>query len=223
MVGVDAIYQVGETKTNYFRNAGGLDVFAAFNGIVGIASALSSGTIGVWDVVVPAAILSWTASDIISTLGHGLAACAAIKAGIIEAAISFAMMFIILLFIIANLQMENETTRAIISGFVYPAAEVLLKYMYRKATLAHHEATEQDASDAAIKEQAFIYISRNLEIILAKPNMYLNFLLRTRSAFMATLAMAFKCEVGGLYVSNLRFTKRVSISRLASPSERSSL
>ena len=79
--------------------------------------------------------------------------------------------------------------------------------MYRKASLASYEATEQDASDAAIKEQAFIYVSRNLEIVLAKPNMYLIFLLRTRSAFMATLAMAFMCEVGGLFVSNLRFTK----------------
>ena len=94
MVGVDAIYQVGETKTNYFRNAGGLDVFAAFNGIVGIASALSSGTIGVWDVVVPATILSWTASEIISFLGYGLAACAAIKAGIIFTVISFAIIFL---------------------------------------------------------------------------------------------------------------------------------
>jgi len=197
----------GKRKPMISETLAFLTFFAALNGIVGIASALSSGTIRVWYVVVPADIISLTASDIISAFGHGLAICAAIKAGIISSIILHAIGFLILLFTMANLQMENETTRAIISGFVYPAAEVLLKYMYRKACLTNHEATEQDAADAAITEQAFIYISRNLEIALAKPNLYLIFLLRTRSVFMATLAMAFMCEVGGLFISNLRFTK----------------
>ena len=53
----------------------------------------------------------------------------------------------------------------------------------------------------------FTFTFRNLEVGLAKPNFYLMYLLKTQSAFMGALAMASLCEVCGLLVSNMRFTK----------------
>ena len=77
----------------------------------------------------------------------------------------FGMQLLILLFIIVNLQIESETTRAIISGFVYPAGEVLLKFMWRKVCLGHHETVENDAADTEIKDQAYIYVFETWKLV----------------------------------------------------------
>ena len=184
-----------------------LTFFTTVNGTIGIVTSISSTEIGFWNVVFPVGFLSFAASTTASLLGQGYSVCAALKAGVIHTAVLFGMQFLILLFIIANLQIESETTRAIISGFVYPAGEVLLKFIWRKVCLGHHETVENDAADTEIKDQAYIYLSRNLEVTFAKPNFYLMYLLKTQSAFMAALAMASLCEICGLLVSNMRFTK----------------
>ena len=170
IVGVHAVRSVGKRQVFVAEILATLTFFATFNGTIGIVTSISNTEIGFWNVLVPVWFLSVAASTTASYLGTGYSVCAALKAGIIETAILFGIQLLVLLFIMANLQIESETTRAIISGFVYPAGEVLLKFMYRKVCLGHHETVENGAADTEIKEQVFIYVSRNLEIGLAKPN-----------------------------------------------------
>ena len=199
----------GKSKDLFSNGLACIAFFLVFNGIVGIVSAVTEDVaIGVWNVLFPALFLSFIASEVLNKLivRGKRTITSALVAAFIETTILFGMLFLVLLFIIANLRMENETTRAIISGIVYPGAEVALKYMYRKTSMNHHE-THSNAADLETKDQAFIYVSRNFEIGLAKPNLVLIFLLESQTIFIAALLTASLAELGGLFVSNLRFTK----------------
>ena len=183
--------------------------FALFNGIIGIVSAVQSGGVHFWSVIVPAAFLSFIVAATTDAIFHfKYSVHVAFRTGFIEAFLVFAGNGVVLLFMIANLQMENETVRAIISGIVYPGAEVCIKYIYRKAALSNRDSGDTlRPEEKEANAQAFIYISRNMEMVLFKPNIYLIFLLQSQKVFMATLAMSSVCEICGLFISNLRFTK----------------
>ena len=200
----------GKSKELFNNGLACIAFFLVFNGVVGIVSAVTEDVaIGVWNVLVPALFVSSIASEVLNNLARGKhTISSSLVPAFIVTTILFGFAFLVLLFITANLRMENETTRAIISGIVYPGADVALKYMYRKTSMHRHETkTHPDAADLEIKDQAFIYISRNLEIGLAKPNLVLIFLLKSQTIFTAALMTASLAELGGLFVSNLRFTK----------------
>ena len=132
----------------------------------------------------------------------------ALVAGAVNCVMYLMIPGLIFLFISVNLGVEDEIMRAVVSGLLYPTAELALKYVYRNFAIRNYHGKGEGASEQ-IKHHAFIYLSRNLEIILGFPNIFLIFLLNTQSLFFLALLGSSLCEIGGLVVSNLRFSKPV--------------
>ena len=179
-----------------------------FNGALGVLRTANTGGITLWGIIAVFFLVNILTESLCMLYCVGGSVWSAVVQGFLATSFYFTFMLLVLLYIIASLRMEDEVTRAIILGIVYPGGKVALKFMYRKHALAHNEAKERvGLSDAKIREQGFIYVARNLEVLLGKPNIYLIFLLETRAVFMATLAVSCLCEFFGMIASNMRFTR----------------
>ena len=161
-----------------------------------------------WNSIVPSFFLCYVAKEVCNGLWN-FGFFKSLQLALIKTTIFLAIFASITLFIIANLRMSNQTIRACISGFVYPGLELCLKMAHRNVMLKHHEDTEVDEDDAAIKENALVYLARNLDIVLGNPNILLIFLLESRFVFTMALIAASICEIGGMVISNMRFLKQV--------------
>ena len=110
--------------------------------------------------------------------------------------VQVAMFFLVFQFLHVNLLFESQSL-SLFSGIIYPTVEVLLKYLYR-------HVTRRNSKREVTKQQGFIYIVRNLEIVLGKPNLMLMFLLDSVFTFIATFCLSTILQSVALLLTNVR-------------------
>ena len=115
-------------------------------------------------------------------------------------------------YMFAALRIENATVQTFIIGIFFPGCEVCMKLLYRKQVASNQKVSDDESDDVAsidreIKNQAFVYVARNLELFLGKTNLVLMFLIPQLHLFFAALCLSFVAEICGLLFSNARFSK----------------
>ena len=164
--------------------------FSAYNALIGISAYLAGGSsnIGFWQTAVLSCICAFTLANFGANRMEGLGIRSSIMHAAIQGIVLVGIFSLLIIFMVANLRMESEIARAFISGCIYPGAEMFLKFIFRKANLSASVLTAETEADMDIRELAFVYIGRNLEIALGTPNFFLIYLLDSRNAFLAAVA-----------------------------------
>ena len=111
----------------------------------------------------------------------------------------------------ATTNLASGLAKGTIVGFVYPALELALKYLYRTQVLAPPSTNPNDER-LRRDQKAFTLVARNLEIVLGFPNFILLLMLPSNSIYVSALVSMCLLELVGNFVSNLRFTRAANIA-----------
>ena len=101
-------------------------------------------------------------------------------------------------FVLANMGPKSTMHRVLVSGVFYPVVEVALKFLYRKGSVSFLGKSEID-------QQGVVYVCRNLEVGLGKPNLLIMFLMDSTPAFVGTFCVSTVLQLCALFVTNVRF------------------
>ena len=142
--------------------------------------------------------------------GHVLKRVAScVLSAALEAIFVGLVLSLISVYVYAALRFQDGKLKLFILGFLYPSGELILKYTYRNAILGSSRKSAASPKERKREQYGFMYVSRNLEIILGVPNILVIFFIQKRGIFYSALLMNAITEVGGNFISNLRFNKYV--------------
>ncbi len=156
-----------------------------------------------WTGPVGAATGSLFLGDFVDTRPH-FSRCGRFIYAFAGAIVSCSIGLLVVFVVSSNLHTSSRQTKILVSGVFYPAAEATMKFLYRRNSKAGF-AEEEDV----LFKQARVYVSRNLEVMLGKPNLLLMFLVEDNTTFFAAYCLSILCSIGGLVATNVRFLKKV--------------